>query len=496
MTINQNIPVLEIIEWNRAAGKQIVVIQGLGYVGSSVAAVVANAIDANDQPRYLVIGIDLPNEDGLSKIEAINRGEAPIQSPDPEFTRLVQTAVLERNSLVATSDEAVYSLADVIVITIPLGVKEYEIEGADQIELDAADYIEAIHKLGRMIQPGTLIIVESTVPVGTCRQMILPIIQDEFANRQISGPFYLAHAYERVMPGPNYINSIRRFWRTYSGIDKPSAEKARAFLSSFIDTENFPLCELENTESSEMAKLMENSYRALNIAFMEEWTKFAEQIGIDLYQVVNSIRVRKGTHDNMRYPGFGVGGYCLPKDGMLAQWSIGNFYQSDLVLDMTLSALRTNHYMPLHTLDLINELADGSIDGKSILICGISYLPEMADTRNSPTSLLVDALCRGGAQVAVHDPFVASWGERPDVQVIRDLNAWRQPVDGVVLAVAHKVYLKTIPQWLSAWTNPLPFIVDANNVLPDDIAEQLHSYGARLLGVGKGHWRRRGYSCN
>ena len=109
------------------------------------------------------------------------------------------------------------------------------------------------------------------------------------------------------MPGPRYIDSIRRFWRTYAGIDQPSTERARAFLSTFIQTGEFALWPLGDTASSELGKVLENSYRAANIALIHEWTLFAEKAGINLWAVVDSIRVRKGTHDNMRYPGFGVG---------------------------------------------------------------------------------------------------------------------------------------------------------------------------------------------
>jgi UDP-N-acetyl-D-mannosaminuronate dehydrogenase len=123
------------------------------------------------------------------------------------------------------------------------------------------------------------------------------------------------------MPGPEYIESIRSFPRVYSGIDARSAGDIEPFLKTIIDTEACELTRLENTNATEMAKVLENSYRAMNIAFAVEWSRFAEEAGVNLYEIVNAIRIRK-THSNLMYPGIGVGGYCLTKDPLLASWAI------------------------------------------------------------------------------------------------------------------------------------------------------------------------------
>src|SRR5204862_1516154 len=142
--------------------------------------------------------------------------------------------------------------------------------------------------------------------------------------------------------------------------------------------------ELPDTNSSELGKLLENSYRAVNIAFIHEWTLLAEKLGIDLFEVVRSIRVRSGTHDNMRFPGFGVGGYCLTKDSLLAQWGADSLLGSDVLLEMSLDALRTNAQMPLHTARLVAEATGGNLD-ITLAVCGLSYLSGVADTRDSPS---------------------------------------------------------------------------------------------------------------
>ena len=118
------------------------------------------------------------------------------------------------------------------------------------------------------------------------------------------------------MPGKNYFDSIVNYWRVYAGIDDESAKKCEKFLKKIINTKDYPLTRLSDTTSSETAKVLENSYRAANIAFIEEWGRFAEDIGIDIFEIIESIRMRP-THSNIRQPGFGVGGYCLTKDPIL-----------------------------------------------------------------------------------------------------------------------------------------------------------------------------------
>jgi nucleotide sugar dehydrogenase len=345
------------------------------------------------------------------------------------------------------------------------------------------------------MRPDALVVIESTVPVGTCEHVVLPLLRRERLRRGITAPVLLAHAYERVMPGPRYVDSIRRYPRSFSGVDAASAERARAFLSTFVDTESHPLCELADSTSSELGKLLENSYRAANIAFVHEWTLLAEQIGVNLFDVVDSIRVRAGTHDNMRYPGFGVGGYCLTKDSLLAQWGASNLLGSDVVLGTTLAALRTNQLMPLHTVDLTRELAGGDLSGCTVAVAGVSYLPDVADTRDAPAALLVDALDRAGAEVRVHDPHVREWAERPGVPIAKSLAAAVEGTDGIVFAVPHGSYLGLEPGELTALAGRPGFVVDAQNIVSDEKAEALRATGWRLLGVGKGHWRKRGYEA-
>jgi nucleotide sugar dehydrogenase len=478
---------------HRANGGRVVVVQGLGFVGAAVAPVIASATDDHGNHLYFVIGVDLPTAEGYWKVEKINAGVPPIVSTDIELAALTHAAVNESSNLRATTCEEAYSIADVIVIDVHLDADGSAPDSHFGIHVDLEPFSSAIRTVGRRMRPDALVLIETTVPVGTSDRVVLPSLRKERLARGIDTPVLLAHAYERVMPGPRYVSSIRAYPRAFAGVDERSTDAAREFLSTFIHTpDGDGLWQLENPVSSELAKVLENSYRAMNIAFIHEWTMLAEEIGVNLFQIVDAIRARKGTHDNMRYPGFGVGGYCLTKDSLLAQWGATNLLGSDAVLAMTLEALRTNALMPLHTARLVKDAAGGDLTGTRVAVCGVSYISDVADTRNSPTEILVDDLLAAGAVVRVHDPSVEVWVERRDISIFQELEQVLHDVDGVVLAVPHLAYRELSAVALGQHTGRPGFLIDAQNVVSDATASDLHAAGWSVFGVGKGHWRKRG----
>jgi nucleotide sugar dehydrogenase len=475
----------------RAAGRTIVVVQGLGFVGAAVAAVVADARAADGRPPFFVIGLDLPTANGLTKIAAVAAGECPIHSSDSQLAEATRRGALEARNLTATWEARALGLADVILVDVPLDASIETATGADAIRVELEPFAEAIRAIGREMREDALVLVETTVPVGTTERVVLPILSVERQARGIKTPPLVAHAFERVTPGPNYVDSIRNCFRVFSGVDAASAERARAFLAQIVDVAEFPLQALSDTDSSEVAKLLENSYRAVNIAFIHEWTLLAERIGVNLFAVIDAIRRRRGTHDNMRYPGFGVGGYCLTKDTLLAQWGADRFFGGAIELGMSLQALRINRLMPEHTFDLVAEIA-GELAGRTIAVLGASYLPDVGDARNSPSATLIDALRRAQARVRAHDPVLSDWPERPDLRLETDLEELLHGADGVVLAVAHRAYReRSAAYWVEA-TPSHSFFIDANDILTDEVAQTLRQTGRRVAGVGKGHWRRWG----
>lgn len=475
--------------WRRH-GAGVVAVQGLGFVGAAVAAALASARDDEGRPRWFVIGVDLPTEAGLAKIARINAGEPPFTSPDPELGRLTHEGACEVGNLVATDTPEAYRLADIVVVDVHLDVHDRTETNAHSIDVGADAFERAIRAVARFIRPDTLVLVETTVPVGTTERIVIPAIRDEFRRRGLDAEPRVAHCYERVMPGPRYVESIRRFWRVFSATSPEASADARAFLSSFIDTEAFPLREVGSPTASELAKVLENSYRAANIAFIHEWTLLAEKIGVNLWEVVDSIRLRQGTHDNMRYPGLGVGGYCLTKDSLLAQWSARALFGLSHELSVTLRALEINLAMPLHTVTRLEETT-GSLLGKRVAVLGVAYLADVGDTRNSPTEVLYDGLRQRGAEVVLHDPTLDVWDERPEAEMRSELAAALARADAVVLAVPHTVYRQGMAETLTAL--PAAVVVDCQNLLDDAAANRLVSHGWRVVGIGKGHWRALGY---
>jgi nucleotide sugar dehydrogenase len=288
------------------------------------------------------------------------------------------------------------------------------------------------------------------------------------------------------MPGKDYLKSITDFYRVYSGVNEASGEKTREFLESFINTDEFPLSEMQSTAASEMSKVLENSFRAMNIAFVQEWTEFAEKSKVNLFEVIDAIRVRP-THRNIMSPGFGVGGYCLTKDSLLADWSYGNLFDSESRLEMSLKAVSINDLMPGHTFKLLKSRFD-DLNGLNITILGVSYLSDVADTRYSPSEYFYDLCASEGANVLVHDPIVEFWQEKGiSIDNARD-SLKSQSHDVAVFAVRHKQYLDLDCHAILELLPDVKLIIDANDIIRDDVAQQLKDRNIDLLGVGKGHW--------
>ena len=460
--------------------KQTVVVQGLGFVGAAMAVAVANAIDANGKPYFNVIGVDLPVNAGKERIEKINSGIFPFKTVDTKIITGTKNAVSNGN-LSATTNEKIFSKADVVLVSINLDLiyKDGEIP---TVNFDM--FKNAMHTLGKNIKENVLIIVETTVPPGTCEKVVKPIIQKHLKERGMNpDSVYIAHSYERVMPGANYLDSIINFWRVYAGTTEQAADYCKAFLSKIINVKEYPLTRLKSTTASETSKVLENSYRAVNIAFIEEWGRFAEEVGFDLYEVINAIRVRP-THSNIRQPGFGVGGYCLTKDPLFAKIAAKEIFNLEgHDFQYSSQAVKLNRVMPLVTLEKLKNYFGGSLRGKKILLMGISYREDVGDTRYSPAETFYIQACKEGAQVVPHDPLVEYW-EETQVNISKDLPDPKS-FDAVLLSVPHKDYRKIdFSQWLKTNKNCLVF--DSNNVLTEAQLNTIKEMGNNILSIGRG----------
>lgn len=418
--------------------KKVVVVQGLGFVGAVMSLVCANALKED----YAVIGIDLPTENTFWKIKSINEGLFPLIAEDPKIEDFYEQSRQNKNFF-ATYDPLAYSYADVIIVDINLDVdKKSENTGKlAGFDVNLSSFKSAIKSIGENCKEDILVLVETTVPPGTCDKVVKPILDEEISKRGIDASKYrLGHSYERVMPGPEYINSIREFPRVYAGIDDLSANAVESFLKTIIDTSVCELTRLKHTNATEIAKVLENSYRAMNISFAVEWSRFAEEAGVDLYSIVDAIRERK-THANLMYPGIGVGGYCLTKDPLLASWSRKSFFNSESDLEMSIESVSTNDQMPRFAFQRLLEVF-GKLDTKKVVFLGISYRGDVGDTRFSPVGPLLDMVEKEGAIVVTHDPYITFWEEK-NREVMSDLReSLNNAPDIVIISTGHSLYSK------------------------------------------------------
>jgi UDP-N-acetyl-D-glucosamine dehydrogenase len=460
-----------------ASDRPVVCVQGLGFVGAAMAVAVARARNADGTPCYDVIGVELATPEGLAKIAHINEGRLPIVSGDSGLAEGLREAH-EVGNLLATTSEEVYRLASVTVVDVPVDLVE---DGSKpSVRLDG--FRKAIRTLGWLMEPGGLIVVETTVPPGTSARIAAPELAATLADRGLpADALLLAHSYERVMPGDGYLDSIINFWRVYAGHTEKAADACESFLSRIINVNEYPLTRLHSTTACETAKVLENSYRATTIALMEEWGRFAEAVGVDLFEVISAIRQRP-THSNMRQPGFGVGGYCLTKDPLFA--SIGArelFGIEDAEFPLSTIAVSMNKKMPLVSLDKLHDLL-GGIEEKTILLMGVSYRPDIADTRQSPSEIFVRAAWERGATVVCHDPILTHWPEL-NLDIPRGLPSVAG-IDAVVFAVQHKKYADLdLEAWLG---DSRPIFLDANDVLTREQRSILSGLGSVVVSIGRG----------
>ncbi|HEY8278686.1 MAG TPA: nucleotide sugar dehydrogenase [Bdellovibrionota bacterium] len=460
-----------------SAQKPVVCVQGLGFVGIAMALAVASARDKSGAPHFNVIGVDLPDAPGKEKVTAINSGHLPFESRDPKMAHALEQAFKAGNFFSTTNADA-YRLASVSVVDIHLDVTQGE-EGAPAV--DFSGMRAALRTLAERMPDGALILIETTVPPGTCEKVAMPEIQAALKqNGRAPDSLLLAHSYERVMPGEQYFDSIVNFWRVFAGYTEKAADACESFLKKVINVKDFPLTRLGSCTASEMAKVLENSYRAVNIAFAEEWGRFGEAVGVDMFEIINAIRVRP-THSNLRQPGFGVGGYCLTKDPLLGSVSARNLFGLNLSFPFCEMAIQANRDMPLVSLKKIKEKL-GSLKGKKLLILGISYRQDVSDTRYSPSEIFATEALRMGAVVHAHDPLVTTWPE-VKAEVHKEIPS-AAGFDGVVLAVQHAHYREfDFGRWLKG-SGALLF--DANHVLETAELKRIAGLGVAVASIGRG----------
>jgi nucleotide sugar dehydrogenase len=499
-------------------GREIVVVMGVGFVGAVMAAVVADSVDRKSgEPTKFVIGMQRPSTRSYWKIHYLNRGDAPVQAEDPEVALMIRRCVLDKKTFTATFTYDALSLADVVVVDVQCDYQKDALGNVRQGRADIAALEDALKVLGEKIKPECLVLIETTVPPGTTEYVAYPIIKKAFERRghQDIEPL-LAHSFERVMPGKNYVSSIRDFWRVCSGINETARERVKAFLGDVLNVEEYPLTVLDRPLESETCKIVENSYRATILAFLHEWSLFSERNGVDLIKVIEAIKVRP-THSNMIFPGPGIGGYCLPKDGGLGVWA----YQTlmgfeDDIFKITPLAIDINDTRALHVAQLVRDALRNMgkiVAASKIAILGASYREDVGDTRYSGSEIVVRKLTEMGAEVVVHDPYVQHWWEfekqetypapghswarffrnqekLAELRICENLDRTLEQADAVVLAVRHQAYLHLDPDEIVKMAGRPVAIIDCFGMLDDARIRRYFELGCEVKGLGRGHVKR------
>lgn len=504
------------VDEERARNREIVVVMGIGFVGAVMAAIVADTVDEKGRSSKFVIGMQRPSIRSYWKIPILNRGISPVKAEDPEVDPMIARCVNEKKTLIATYTYDVLKLADVVVVDVQCDYLKEELGNVSNGRTDMAALESSIAVIAEHIPPDALVLIETTVAPGTTEQVAYPIMKKIFEKRKIKSDPLLAHSYERVMPGRDYVASIRDFWRVCSGINEESKKRVVKFLNDVLNTDQYPLTVMDRPIESETAKIVENSYRATILAFLDEWSLFAERNGVDLMKVLKAVKVRP-THSNIIFPGPGIGGYCLPKDGGLGLWAYKHILGfDDLIFKITPLAININDTRGLHvgqlTRDALRNMGR-AVAAAEVLVLGAAYREDVGDTRYSGSEIIIRKLTEMGAEIRVHDPYVEHWWEfemqdtypgvgqskarffrnqekLKEMRIEQDLDKALKNADAVILAVRHRAYLDLNPDDVVGKIGKPAAIIDCFGILTDEKIRRYLQLGCEVKGLGRGHIQR------
>lgn len=421
---------------------------GLGYVGTPVAALFADA-------GFDVLGLDIQEE----KIKKINQGINPIEGKEPGLTELIKK-VVKTDKLHASLDYTKLKNVDVIIISVETPV---------DIETKTPRYLalrSALESIGKNLKRSTLIVVESTVAPRTMSDLVKPTLE-EVSGLRSEKEIFIAHCPEQLKPG-KLIKNIRGCDRVIGAFGNGVGEVVKMLYSEIVDAS----LDMTDPLTAEIVKTASNTYRDVQIAFANELAMICEVLGSDFYKV-REFASKVPTVADLHFPGAGVGGHCIPKDPWLLISPLKGKLETKIIPD----ARAINDWMPYHVVELLKEgLAEKGkeLEGTSVAILGYAYLQNSDDTRNSPSIPLTKELQNLGVKVRVHDPYVEEYKG--------DLEKVVKGVEAVVVMVAHDEYMeldwKKIKQLMSG-----NLFVDGRNVLSKDRAIKL-GFSYRGVGVG------------
>lgn len=420
-----------------------VCIIGLGYVGLPLAILLASK-------GYPVLGFDRDKE----KVDLIQKGISPIQDKylKEELPKVIKNIKVSDN-------ESIVSLADIIVICVPTPVDESN-------HPDLGPLISASEAISTNMKPGQIVSVESTIAPGTCRKVVKPIL--EKSKLICDKDFYLVHCPERIDPG-NKTFFLKDLPRVIGSTSKEGLEKGREFYSSFLEK---PLFLVSSIEVAEASKIVENTFRDINIAFVNELAKSFSIMGIDTFEVVRAASTKPFAF-LPHYPGIGVGGHCISVDPyyLIDAGESAGFSYSFLKL-----AREINNSMPLYTVEKVveglNEIGK-PVKGTKITVLGVAYKANVDDYRESPSLEIIKELKKRGANLIVYDPYI------PKLSNTFSLDEALK-TDCVILCTAHEEFKSINSKKLSECGVKL--VIDGRNCFN---SQDIINEGIIYKGIGK-----------
>lgn len=389
-----------------------VAVLGMGYVGLPFSTVFATA-------GFNVTGID-PDE---QKMKILNRGESYILDvPAPLAKQLVHDGKLR-----GTTDYSVLNEIDAVAICVPTPLRHTG-------DPDLSFIISAAEGLAPYVHPGMVVVLESSTYPGTTRELVLPILTEK-SGLKVGEEFFLAFSPERVDPG-------REDWTTKNtpkvigGMTEKCTDVSSAWYCQALDT----VVPVSSTEVAEMAKLLENTFRMINIGFVNELTLMCDRLGVDVWEVIDAAATKP--FGFMRFnPGPGLGGHCIPIDPMYLSWKMRSLNYTARFIEL---ASEINTSMPRFVIgrvqDALNEHGK-PMKGSNVLVLGVAYKPDIDDLRESPAIDVIRLLQAKGARVSYHDPHIPHVREDNwEVDSVPDMMKALREADCVVIVTNHKTY--------------------------------------------------------
>ena len=388
-----------------------VAILGLGYVGLPLAVVFAEA-------GFKVTGID-PIQ---AKVDQINRGSSYVLDiPGEQVAKLVRSGYLT-----ATSDYSVLKDIDAVSICVPTPLRKTG-------DPDLSFILAVSDSLKQYVHPGMVIVLESTTYPGTTREMILPRMEE--SGLKVGRDFFLAFSPERVDPG-------RKDWTTINtpkvlgGITPACLQVSKAWYGSALKT----VVPVSSAEVAEMAKLLENTFRMINIGMVNEMAIMCDRLGVDVWEVIEAAATKPFGY--MKFlPGPGLGGHCIPIDPLYLSWKLKTVNYSARFIEL---ASEINTSMPRYTVTKVQDSLNRhkkALNGSKVLVIGVAYKPDIDDLRESPALDIIHLLGQKGAEVSYHDPYIASLRhEDINMESVADLESAVKSADCVVIVTNHSSY--------------------------------------------------------